>query len=89
MITTKGFDIMKIMNINNYETLFKFVDGLKGQVHLKTAEGDDIVLTSKLSRFLLESLKKQDDDLINELEIVCEDPEDTIRMIHFLSSANN
>lgn len=75
---------MKIMNIDNYEGLFEIVRNCKGQVHLISKEGDDIVLTSKLSRFFLEALKNSDNDLIDELELVCDDPSDTIKFVEFL-----
>ena len=68
---------MKIMNIDNYEGLFEIV-------HLISKEGDDIVLTSKLSRFFLEALKNSDNDLIDELELICDDPSDTIKFVEFL-----
>ena len=77
---------MKIMNITDYDGLFRVVESCKGQVHIVSNEGDDIVLTSRLSRFLLEALKNNEDGLLNELEIICDDPEDTIRLIKFLAN---
>lgn len=81
---------MKLTNIENLDGLFKIVNGCKGQVHLISQEGDDIVLTSKLSRFVLESMKNDEENgkrLANELEIVCDDPNDTIKFIEFLAYA--
>ena len=76
---------IKIMDIDNFEGLFEVVDHCKGQVHLVSNEGDDILLTSRLSRVLLQYMRDVEDDLVNDLEIRCEDPADLIRLINFLA----
>ena len=76
---------IKIMDIDNFEGLFEVVDLCKGQVHLVSNEGDDILLTSRLSRVLLQYMRDVEDELVNDLEIRCEDPADLIRLINFLA----
>ena len=78
-------DTIKIMDVDNFEGLFEVVNHCKGQVHLVSNEGDDILLTSRLSRVLLQYMRDIGDELVNELEIRCEDPDDMIKLMHFLA----
>lgn len=75
---------MKIHVIEDIEDFFKVVDRCSGQVHVTSPEGDDIVLTSKLSRFVLRAIPKEElKDL--DLELHCENNEDTLRFISYLA----
>jgi len=74
---------MKIFNINNVDKFFEVVDSCKGQVHVISPEGDDIVLTSKLSRFLFAAMNEEDIDNL-DLELRCDDPDDTMKFIDYL-----
>ncbi len=76
---------MKLYNIKNLDKLFEIVDNCDGEVHLISVEGDDIVLTSKLSRFIIAAIREKDDyQLMNELEIKCDDPNDVQKFIDFM-----
>lgn len=75
---------MKIHVIENIEDFFRVVDGCSGQVHVVSPEGDDIVLTSKLSRFVLGAIPKEELKNLN-LELKCENNEDTLRFISYLA----
>ena len=75
---------MKIKVIKNVDRFFETVDKCKGQVHVKSSEGDDIVLTSKLSRIIFTIINDDQLDHLN-LELVCENPEDTILFIEYLA----
>lgn len=74
---------MKIFNISNVDKFFEVVDSCHGQVHVISPEGDDIVLTSKLSRFLFAALNEAEIDNL-DLELKCDNPDDTIKFIEYL-----
>ena len=75
---------MKLFNIKNLEDFFTVVDKCTGQVHVKSPEGDDIVLTSRLARFVLGAIPKEELDNL-DLEIHCENNEDTLRFVKYLA----
>ena len=75
---------MKIFNIKNIEGCFNVVDKCKGQVHVVSPEGDDIVLTSKLSRVVFAVINEEQINNLN-LELKCENPEDTMLFMDFLA----
>lgn len=74
---------MRIFRIKDVEGFFKVVDKCKGQVHVVSPEGDDIVLTSKLSRIVFASINSDQIEDLN-LELRCDDPEDTKLFINYL-----
>lgn len=74
---------MKINVIDDLDQFFKVVDSCTGQVHVVSPEGDDIVLNSKLSRFVLGAIPHEELRDLN-LELRCENAEDTMRFIKFL-----
>lgn len=84
-----GLNIMKngvkIINLDDIDGLFEVIKSCIGSVHLVSQDGDDILLTSKLSRIFLEALKNDGSELINELELRCDNPEDTIKFIEFMA----
>ena len=78
---------MKLMNVKNVEGLFQVIDSCKGRVELVTGEGDRLNLKSKLSQYM--SLTKLfNDTTIPELELVAYDPEDTRKLIDFMTGGN-
>ncbi|MDD6690668.1 MAG: polya polymerase [Lachnospiraceae bacterium] len=78
---------MKLMNVKNVEGLFQVIDSCKGRVELVTGEGDRLNLKSKLSQYV--SLTKLfNDTTIPELELVAYDPEDTRKLIDFMTGGN-
>lgn len=77
-------DFINIKKFDNVEVLFDIVKGCNGPVHLISQEGDDILLTSKISRVFLEVLKNDESDIVDELEIRCEDPSDEVKFLDYL-----
>lgn len=78
---------MKLMNVKNVEGLFKVIDSCKGRVELVTGEGDRLNLKSKLSQYV--SLTKIfSDATIPEMELVAYEPEDTEKLIQFMTSGD-
>ena len=77
---------MRINCIKNVDKFFEVVDKCKGQVHLRSTEGDDIVLTSKLSRVLFTVINGEEIEGLN-LELFCDNPDDTMLFIDYLVGA--
>lgn len=78
---------MKLMNVKNVDKLFEVVDSCRGKVELVTSEGDRLNLKSKLSQYV--SLAKLfRDPQIPEMEIVAYEPEDTKKLIEFMTSGD-
>ena len=74
---------MKLMNVKNVEGLFKVM----GRVELVTGEGDRLNLKSKLSQYV--SLTKIfSDATIPEMELVAYEPEDSEKLIAFMTSGD-
>lgn len=73
---------MKIKHIKNIEKFFDMINSCKGEVALISGEGDRIVLTSKLSRFVVAALN--DSELLGELEIYANEKEDVERIVKYL-----
>lgn len=77
---------MKLLNLDSskLEKLFDVIDHCNGKVELV---GDDIRLNlkSKLAQyFSLARIFADGSNEIQELEIVAEDPDDTMRLINFM-----
>ena len=75
---------MKIFSIKDIEGFFNVVDKCKGQVHVVSPEGDDIVLTSKLSRVVFAVINEEQINNL-KLELKCDDPEDVMLFMEFLA----
>lgn len=74
---------MKLKNITDIDGFFDVVDSCKGRVELVTNEGDRLNLKSKLSQYV--SLANIfSDGIIDDLEILASDPEDTIKLMKFM-----
>ena len=78
---------MKLMNVKNVEGLFKVIDSCKGRVELVTGEGDRLNLKSELSQYV--SLTKIfSDATLPEMELVAYEPEDSEKLIAFMTSGD-
>lgn len=88
VINIHQFNNIKISNLDDIDGLFEVVSKCKGQVHLVSNEGDDILLTSRLSIFVLNALKNSGSELLDDLVLKCEDPEDVIKFVNFLAEGN-
>ncbi|MGN1024355.1 MAG: polya polymerase [Lachnospiraceae bacterium] len=78
---------MKLMNVKNVDKLFAVIDSCKGKVELVTGEGDRLNLKSKLSQYV--SLTQLfSDRTIPEMELVAYEPEDTKKLIDFMTSGD-
>lgn len=78
---------MKLMNVKNVDKFFEVVDSCKGKVELVTAEGDRLNLKSKLSQYV-SMAKLFNDPTIPEMEVVAYEPEDTKKLIDFMTSGD-
>ncbi len=69
------------LNIHNFDfgKLIEFASTAKGDVFLKTADGDILNLKSKLTQLLALS-NTLDWGKIGEAEVICKDPEDESRL---------
>ena len=74
---------MKITYIKDTKKFFDMIDTCKGDVALISKDGDRIVLTSKISRFIVEVLNNN--EMISELEIFASEKEDIEKIITYLS----
>lgn len=78
---------MKLMNIDvdKLDELFAIIDSCKGRVELVSEEGDCINMKSKLSQVVsLANIFAAGADVINQLELVAYDPEDTAKLVKFM-----
>lgn len=73
---------MKINHIKNIGDFFNMINSCKGEVSLISADGDKIVLTSKLSRFVVTALNES--QLLGELEIIASEREDIEKIVDYL-----
>jgi hypothetical protein len=74
---------MKLKNITDIDGFFGIVDSYKGRVELVTNEGDRLNLKSKLSQYVLLA-NIFSDGIIDDLEILASDPEDTIKLMKLM-----
>lgn len=75
---------MKINMIKDFNKFFEVVDQCKGKVSVVSPEGDNIVLNSKLCRFVLVALAEKKDAILDDLELKCDNPEDVALFVNFL-----
>ena len=75
---------MKINMIKDFNKFFEVVDQCKGKVSVVSPEGDNIVLNSKLCRFVLAALAEKKDAILDDLELKCDNPEDVALFVNFL-----
>lgn len=78
---------MKLMNIdvNRLDELFAIIDSCKGKIELVSEEGDRINMKSKLSQYVsLANIFSAGAEVINQLELIAEEPEDTAKLVRFM-----
>lgn len=75
---------MKLSNIKNVKGFLDVVESCKGEVVLCSDDGDRLNLKSKLTHFILLS-ELFDNPEIKEMNISVSDPEDTARIMKFIS----
>ncbi len=75
---------MKLHNLTDVEGFFKVIDSCEGRVELVSKEGDRINLKSKLSQYFSMAEVFSDGNMIDELEVVAYNPEDTKKLINFM-----
>lgn len=75
---------MKINMIKDFNKFFDIVDKCQGKVSIVSSEGDNIVLNSKLCRFVLAALAEKKDTILNDLELKCDNPSDVALFLNFL-----
>lgn len=78
---------MKLMNIdvNRLDELFAIIDNCKGKIELVSEEGDRINMKSKLSQYVsLANIFSAGAEVINQLELIAEEPEDTAKLVRFM-----
>ncbi|MBR4869809.1 MAG: polya polymerase [Oscillospiraceae bacterium] len=74
---------MKFTNIEDVNAFLAVVDQCKGEVYLKSEQGDQFALKSKFSRYIaMGALLSEHGD---ELELYCEFKEDEPVLLKFLS----
>lgn len=73
---------MKITYIKDTKKFFDMIDTCKGDVALVSKDGDRIVLTSKISRFIVEVLNNN--EMISELELYASDKDDVEKIVNYL-----
>lgn len=74
---------MKFTRIKDVKKFFEMIDTCKGEVALVSNDGDRIVLTSKLSRFIIEVLNNN--EMLNELELYASEKDDIEKIVTFVA----
>lgn len=74
---------MKIQNITNIDDFFKTIDECEGVVELVTPDGNRLNLKSQLCKYIALA-KIFSDGIIKEIEIICHEPKDVDKLIHYL-----
>lgn len=75
---------MKLYNIENVEEFFNVVDQCKGTVELVSKEGDRLNLKSQLTKYIAVANLFNNKSMIDELELVAYDPDDTERLLDYM-----
>lgn len=75
---------MKLYNIDNVEEFFKVVDQCQGTVELVSKEGDRLNLKSQLTKYIAVANLFNNKAMIDELELVAYDPDDTERLMKYM-----
>lgn len=75
---------MKLCNIKNIEGFFNAINKCKGKITL-VSEDLSLNLKSELSKyFALAKLFSEGTEVINEIEVICSDPDDTKILMQFM-----
>lgn len=78
---------MKIENIKDVDKFFEIIEQCKGKVEIISKEGDRLNVKSKLTQFVIAS-NFFEHPIINELELIAEDPDDRKLLIQFMMNGN-
>ena len=78
---------MKLYNLEDITGFFNIINTCKGKVELVTDEGDRLNLKSKLSRYIALADLFTDKGKIPEMEIMCSDPDDVVKIMNFIAQA--
>lgn len=78
---------MKVKRIENVEAFLDKVSECEGTVELVTNQGDRLNLKSQLTRYVALANVFSTDALIEDIEIVCYNPEDTKKLLEFMINA--
>ena len=78
---------MKLYNLEDITGFFNIINTCKGKVELVTDEGDHLNLKSKLSRYIALADLFTDKGKIPEMEIMCSDPDDVVKIMKFIAQA--
>lgn len=78
---------MKIENIKDVNKFFEIIEQCKGKVEIISKEGDRLNVKSKLTQFVIAS-NFFDNPIINELELIAENPDDRKLLIQFMMNGN-
>lgn len=78
---------MKIENIKDVNKFFEIIEQCKGKVEIISKEGDRLNVKSKLTQFVITS-NFFEHPIINELELIAEDPDDRNLLIKFMMNGN-
>ncbi len=75
---------MKLYNIKNIEKFCHMIDSCEGNVTMVDHNGDRLNLKSKLSQFVaLSNMLGTEEKPIAEMEILTENPKDSMRLVEF------
>ena len=76
--------IMKLYNISNIEKFCSVIDSCEGNVTMLDEKGDKLNLKSKLSQFVaLSNVLGAEEKPIAEMEVLVDNPKDTIKLVEF------
>ena len=79
---------MKLFHVKNIDKFFEIIDSCNQKVELVSKDGDRINLKSKLAQYLALAKIFSNDEIINELELVTNDPEDAQKLVKFMYEGN-
>ena len=75
---------MKLNKIKNADDFFAVVDSCEGAVELISKDGDRLNLKSKLTQYVSLAKIFNGSDIIDELELVCHNPADVVKLINYM-----
>ena len=79
---------MKLYNVHDIKGLEKTIDQCQGKVIMISDDGSALNLKSKLSQFIaLSQVMGADEETIPEMELLLENPKDTVKLINYMLSA--
>ena len=76
----------KIKKISDTERFARILDKCSGDVRIRTAEGDDLSLKSKLSQLISLNVILNGATTLNDTELVVEKQEDVALLMEYIAS---